>query len=38
MIVDIVCGKGINAGVEETSGNWDEGVDNKGDLNGKEFS
>ena len=37
MIVDTVCGRGINAGVEETLGNWDEGVDNKGDLNGKEF-
>ena len=38
MTVDTVFGRGINAGVEKTLGDWDEGVDSKGDINGKEFS
>ena len=38
MTVDIACGRGINAGVEKTLGDWDKGVDSKGDINGKEFS
>ena len=38
MTVVAVCGRGINANVEETLGDWDEGEDNKGDLHGKDFS